>query len=238
MDIVHGENKLYLVFEYFNQDMKKYMEKRGKPMDIQHVKQIVWQLLQGLLHCHQRRIMHRDLKPSNLLIDESGENVKIADFGLSRSFGLPLKSYTHEVVTLWYRAPEILLGAKVYSTSVDIWSVGCILFELAHRKPLFYGESEIGQLFKIFRCLGTPSEELWQGSSELPEMKASFPKWKVHGNENLIKLCSHFEGMPEAVDLLTQMMQLEPSMRISVKGALAHPFFADLHQAHPLPMEI
>ena len=88
--------------------------------------------------------MHRDLKPSNLLIDDQERFVKIADFGLARSFGLPLKTYTHEVVTLWYRAPEILLGSKVYSTAVDIWSVGCILFELAHRKPLFYGESEIG----------------------------------------------------------------------------------------------
>ena len=88
--------------------------------------------------------MHRDLKPSNLLIDSNEEFVKIADFGLARSFGLPLKTYTHEVVTLWYRAPEILLGSKVYSTSVDIWSLGCIFFELAHRKPLFYGESEVG----------------------------------------------------------------------------------------------
>ena len=88
--------------------------------------------------------MHRDLKPSNLLIDEAAQKVKIADFGLARSFGLPLKTYTHEVVTLWYRAPEVLLGSKVYSTAVDIWSVGCILFELAHQKPLFYGESEIG----------------------------------------------------------------------------------------------
>tara|TARA_B110000305_G_C19391140_1_gene614946 strand:- start:607 stop:1209 length:603 start_codon:yes stop_codon:yes gene_type:complete len=164
IDIVHGENKLYLVFEYFNLDMKKYLDRKGAAMDIDHVRSIMWQVLQGLLHCHQRRIMHRDLKPSNLLIDESETQVKIADFGLARSFGLPLKSYTHEVVTLWYRAPEVLLGSKIYSTGVDIWSVGCILYELAHRKPLFYGESEIGQIFKIFKCLGTPVDELWQGS--------------------------------------------------------------------------
>jgi len=161
LDIVHGENKLYLVFEFFNLDMKKYLDKKMAPMSVPHVKSIIWQVLQGLLHCHQRRIMHRDLKPSNLLIDEDEKRVKIADFGLARSFGLPLKSYTHEVVTLWYRAPEVLLGSKVYSTGVDIWSLGCIFFELAHRKPLFYGESEIGQIFKIFKCLGTPSEDLW-----------------------------------------------------------------------------
>ena len=102
MDIVHGENRIYLVFEYFNLDMKKYLDNKGKPLSVAHVKSVIWQVLQALLHCHQRRIMHRDLKPSNLLIDETEKMVKIADFGLARSFGLPLKSYTHEVVTLWY----------------------------------------------------------------------------------------------------------------------------------------
>ena len=77
--------------------------------------------------------------------------------------------------------------------------------------------------------MGTPDEELWQGSGALPEMKASFPKWKVNGNENLVKLCVNFEGHPEAVDLLTQMMQLEPSKRITIKGAIAHPFFKEYH---------
>ena len=94
--------------------------------------------------------MHRDLKPSNLLIGEDNATIKLADFGLARSFGFPLKTYTHEVVTLWYRAPEILLGAKVYSTAIDMWSLGCIFYEVVHYKPLVAGKSEIEQLFKIF----------------------------------------------------------------------------------------
>ena len=91
-----------------------------------------------------RRIMHRDLKPSNLLVNPDATKIKIADFGLARTMGPPLKTYTHEVVTLWYRAPEVLLGSKIYSTAIDMWSIGAIFYELAHKKPLFAGDSEIG----------------------------------------------------------------------------------------------
>jgi serine/threonine protein kinase len=122
-------------------------------------------------YCHQRKIMHRDIKTSNILISDDCKTVKIADFGLARTYDLPLKTYTHEVVTIWYRAPEILLGQNQYGTAIDVWALGCVFYELAHKKPLFSARTEIEQLMKIFKLLGTPHENNWQGSSNLPEMK-------------------------------------------------------------------
>jgi serine/threonine protein kinase len=128
---------------------------------------------------------------------------------------------THEVETLWYRAPEILLGAKIYGSGVDMWSVGAIFFEIAHKRPLFQGDSEIGQLFKIFELLGTPDVSTWQGLHDLPQMKMSFPSWR--GDEKLSKFCTDFDEC--AFDLLTKFIQMEPSKRISAQAALRHPYF-------------
>ncbi|XP_061031996.1 cyclin-dependent kinase 3 isoform X1 [Eubalaena glacialis] len=231
LDVVHSEKKLYLVFEFLSQDLKKYMDSTpASELPLHLVKSYLFQLLQGVNFCHSHRVIHRDLKPQNLLINELGA-IKLADFGLARAFGVPLRTYTHEVVTLWYRAPEILLGSRFYSTAVDVWSIGCIFAEMVTRKALFPGDSEIDQLFRIFRTLGTPSEAMWPGVTQLPDYKGSFPKWTRKGLEEIVP---HLE--PEGRDLLMQLLQYDPSRRISAKAALAHPYFSST-ETSPAPRQ-
>ncbi|KAG7811078.1 hypothetical protein KL921_002706 [Ogataea angusta] len=223
-DIVHSNsNKIYLVFEFLDMDLKKYMESipEGEGLGRDMVKKFMLQLVRGLYHCHAHRVLHRDLKPQNLLIDKEG-NLKVADFGLARAFGVPLRAYTHEVVTLWYRSPEILLGGKQYSTGVDMWSIGCIFAEMSNRKPLFAGDSEIDQIFKIFRVLGTPTEEIWPDVTYLSDFKPSFPKWS---KQNLADIVPNLD--PHGVDLLEQLLTYDPAGRISAKRALMHPYFQE-----------
>jgi cyclin-dependent kinase len=139
-DVVHTERRLTLVFEYLDQDLKKYLDICEGGLEATILKSFLYQLLCGVAFCHTHRVLHRDLKPQNLLINREGK-LKLADFGLARAFGIPVRSYTHEVVTLWYRAPDVLMGSRTYSTPVDIWSVGCIFAEMATPKPLFVDHS-------------------------------------------------------------------------------------------------
>ncbi|CAH8607690.1 unnamed protein product [Schistosoma margrebowiei] len=230
--VIMENGRLYLVFEYLNVDLKRYLDDSGRKNLLEPgiVKSFMYQMLQGLLFCHGRRVIHRDLKPQNILVDIGRKIVKLADFGLARAFGIPVRVLTHEVVTLWYRAPEILLGAQRYSCAVDIWSMGCIFSEVSTKEALFRGDSEIDQLFRIFRLLGTPSEEVWPGVSSLPEyQKKSFPIWrnsKLSIQDNIAKAFTS-----PGLDLLQAMLIYEPSRRITARDALLHPYFSDLDKS-------
>jgi len=224
IDIIHVEQKLYLVFEFLDVDLKRYMDGLNKsrtPITMPIVKKFLHQLNSGLVYCHSHRILHRDLKPQNLLIDNRN-NLKLADFGLARAFGIPMRTYTHEVVTLWYRAPEVLLGSRHYSTAVDMWSVGCIFAEMALQgQPLFPGDSEIDQIFKIFRILGTPNDEIWPGVGKLPDYKPTFPQWS---KQDLAWIVSSLDE--DGIDMLQSTLTYDSAKRISAKRALIHPYFA------------
>jgi len=225
IDVEHSSapSRLYLVFEWLDKDLKKFMDSVGKNgMNDDLVRSYMAQICRGLEYCHAHSVIHRDLKPQNLLISAEGR-LKLADFGLARAFCIPIRTYTHEVVTLWYRAPEILLGQRKYGLPVDMWSVGTIFAEMANHFPLWPGETEIEELFKIFRTLGTPNETLWPGVSELPDYKAVFPQWpKVSLNKSFPSLSE------EGIDLLEQCLVYEPCRRISARQALRHPYLAGL----------
>lgn len=221
LDIVHNDTKLYLVFEYLDLDLKRYMDKVGEGEGLGHeiVQKFTYQLIKGVHYLHAHRILHRDLKPQNLLINKEG-NLKLADFGLARAFGIPLRTYTHEIVTLWYRAPEVLLGSRHYSTGVDMWSVGCIFAEMIMRQPLFPGDSEIDEIFRIFRLLGTPDEDMWPGVTTLPDYKPSFPSW--HAKD----LADNVPGLTaESGEILAGMLMYDPAKRMSAKTALKSDYF-------------
>merc|ERR1712032_94762 len=227
LDVFCRPNKLVLVFEFLDEDLKKYMKARGGKVESKTVKDFSYQLCRGVEFCHSNRIIHRDLKPQNLLID-SRLQLKIADFGLARAFTVPVPKYTHEVITVWYRPPEILLGCTLYSLPVDIWSIGCIVAEICSGAPLFAGDSEIDTLFKIFMKLGTPTEQLWPGLSELPDFKPTFPKWPPRGWANIRNTQQQVGN--DGIDLLERLMMYDPRRRISARRALQHPYFKDLHK--------
>jgi len=226
LDVFHIERKQFLVFEYANQDLKKVMDGLSGNLDSSAVKSYLYQLLKGVSYIHKFKILHRDLKPQNLLVNQEGV-LKIADFGLARGYGIPVKNYTHEVVTLWYRPPDVLLGNKSYLTTVDIWSIGCIFAEMVTGKPLFSGLSESNQLSKIFSIRGTPNETRWPEAFKLPEWNSE--NFQQYSEENL---GTHVPKLDQdGLDLLNSMLQLNPDKRISANDALSHAYFSDLQKS-------
>jgi len=225
LDVFCSTSKLVLVFECLESDLTKFMRANSGSLSPPVIKDFSLQLTRGIEFCHSRRVIHRDLKPQNLLIS-SAHLLKIADFGLARAFILPIPQYTHEMATLSYRPPEILLGITVYSIPVDIWGVGCIIAEMATGTPLFPGDSEIGTAFKIFQKLGTPTEAVWPGLANLPDFKPSFPKWPARGWAHIRNTAAQVG--PDGMDLLDRLMKYDPSERLSARKALSHQYFAEL----------
>uniref|UniRef100_A0AAQ5ZTQ7 cyclin-dependent kinase n=1 Tax=Amphiprion ocellaris TaxID=80972 RepID=A0AAQ5ZTQ7_AMPOC len=233
-DIVHTDKSLTLVFEYLDKDLKQYMDDCGNIMSMHNVKIFLFQILRGLSYCHKRKVLHRDLKPQNLLINERGE-LKLADFGLARAKSVPTKTYSNEVVTLWYRPPDVLLGSSEYSTQIDMWGVGCIFYEMAAGRPLFPGSTVEDELHLIFRLLGTPTEENWPGISAIEEFKSyNFPKYKP---QPIINHAPRLDG--EGIELLLAFLRYESKKRISAEEAMKHSYFRQLGmRVHTLPESV
>lgn len=213
--------------EYVEHDLKSLLTSMKEPFLISEIKTIMIQILSATEHMHSNWIIHRDLKTTNVLMTNRGQ-VKIADFGLARFFSEPAPTnLTQLVVTLWYRAPEILLGSKSYSSKVDIWSIGCIFAELISHDALLKGRSEIDQIGKIFDFFGAPTRDSWPEFNELPHAaKIRLPAIGPRNIEQLLQK-KFLRLTRNGANLMSQMLTLNPDKRISAEEALKHPFFIE-----------
>ena len=221
VDVVRSDVRM--VFDFHPEDLHKVLmlcKQSSHYLPIEQVRQYSADILNGLSACHARHILHRDLKPQNIRLGADGV-LKIAGFGHARAYSE--QALTLEVVTLWYRSPELLLGATGYGFEVDCWSAGCVIAEIGTGRPLFPGDSEVGTLFKIFQLLGTPSATNWPQGTQLYHFKRSFPSWPETG------LKSIFDERPEFYahkgdELLCSLLCLQPDRRLSARQAQCHPF--------------
>ncbi|KAG8327525.1 cyclin-dependent kinase 20-like [Homalodisca vitripennis] len=211
-----------LVFDLMPSGLWEVIHDVENPVTEPHIKTYMHMLLSGVDYLHSHNIMHRDLKPANLLISSTGE-LRIADLGLGRIICSD-RPYTHQVATRWYRPPELLYGARNYTSSVDIWAVGCILAEMYNKSPLFPGESDIEQLALVIRGLGTPS---WRGITSLPDYnKISFPPARPQPWDTLVP-----DVEPSVLQIVSALVTYDPSSRLTARQALNHNYF----YTQPLP---
>ncbi|XP_071713685.1 cell division control protein 2 homolog A-like [Rutidosis leptorrhynchoides] len=218
------DGKVYLLLEYLDFDLRTYMKSCPEfSKNLTLVKMILYQILCGIACCHSHRVVHRDLKPGNLLIDRKNNVVKIADFGLARNVHFKIRSLTKDVGTLRYMAPEVLLGSRMYYTPVDVWSVGCIFAEMVIGKPLFKGKTEIDQLFRIFKILGTPEEDTWPGVTSYPRFDSNVQRCP---RKDLASVVPNLDE--NGLDLLSKMLYMDPDKRITAQAALEHEYFKDI----------
>jgi cyclin-dependent kinase len=242
-DVVHSDRKLTLVFEFLDLDLQKYMESVGGALDGATVQHFMRQLLLGIEYCHYRMVLHRDLKPQNLLISKD-RVLKLADFGLGRAFEIPVHRMTHDVVTLWYRPPDVLLGSTKYGCNIDIWSAGCIFAEMAAGKPLFAARTDAHQLAKIFAVLGYPTQAEWPSMMDCPNVANMLAMEELQALVHApCRAREHLEerGIAQilgahGVDLLLSLLRYEPNRRLSASDALAHPYFQERFAPRDAPL--
>lgn len=231
-EVVVGQHpgSIFLVFEYCEHDIGALLDAMDRPFMGAEVKGLLQQMLRGLAHLHGNFVIHRDLKLSNLLLTNRGM-LKLADFGMAREFSSPPEPITTNVVTLWYRAPELLFGAKQYNIAVDMWSCGCMFGELLYNRPLMTGKNEEHQCHLICQLLGRPNSKIWPGIDFLP----LYQRWEA--NLPLNDLNNLKVKFPEATDgclnLLNRMLCYDPDKRESAASSLQHYYFSE----SPAPQE-
>ncbi|KAG8804069.1 TFIIH complex serine/threonine-protein kinase subunit kin28 [Serendipita sp. 407] len=218
IDVFSVRTNLNLVLEFLEADLEMIIKDRTHVFLPADIKSWMVMTLRGLEFCHRNYILHRDLKPNNLLLASDGK-LKLADFGLARDFADPNVKMTCQVITRWYRPPELLFGCRYYGTGSDMWSVGCIFAELMLRTPYLPGDSDMDQVKIIFRALGTPKEEEWPGYKSLPDyvFVGEFPKTPFRDLFNA--------ASTEAINLLAKLLVYEPRRRLSAREALYHAYF-------------
>ncbi|KAL3865538.1 hypothetical protein ACJMK2_042914 [Sinanodonta woodiana] len=206
VDVFGQKSNVSLVFDFMETDLEIVIRDTSIVLTPPHIKSYIVQTLKGLEYLHTHWILHRDMKPNNLLINHEGV-LKVGDFGLAKFFGSPNRVYTHQVVTRWYRCPELLFGARNYGTGVDIWAVGCILAELLLRVPFLPGDTDLDQLSRIFQALGTPSDADWPNMKDLPD----FVRFKTFTGTPLKEI---FIAAPDdLLELLKSMLAMDPLKR-------------------------
>uniref|UniRef100_A0A8C4T748 non-specific serine/threonine protein kinase n=1 Tax=Erpetoichthys calabaricus TaxID=27687 RepID=A0A8C4T748_ERPCA len=218
-EVIRENDHLYFVFEYMKENLYQLMKDRSKLFPESVIRNMMYQILQGLAFIHKHGFFHRDMKPENLLC-MGPELVKIADFGLAREIR-SRPPYTDYVSTRWYRAPEVLLRSATYSSPIDIWAIGCIMAELYTLRPLFPGNSEVDEIFKICQVLGTVKKVDWPEGYQLASaMNFRFPQCVPTNLKTLIPNASN-----EAISVMKEMLHWDPKKRPTAVQALRHPYF-------------